>query len=715
MFWNQKSSKRRSASSSSINTFEKLEPRQLLCVALSGSISQDTTFDPVSNNYCLTGDLTVDAGATLTLNPGVEIEFRNLANQLSIFGNVVGEDASLSRGEFGLGKVLVYVGDGGNLDLNGGVISPRSVIRVDNGGSFVADSTEFARAPVLNLHEIEVLAGGTVFGTNLNWESDVDQGARRGVVVRDGGSLTFENSSFDNFILFEAGAMGGIFDSTLVRQLENFSTDVSITGNDFLQHDTPVSTSPYLVAGLDTNTFESHQTIGLRNGRDDASATFADLKQISNLTNYRLDASFFIGAGQTWLVQPEVTLSSGSLQVRGIFDVQGTIDIHNVRVRDGGWMRAFSADVEFVRVWDGGRFNVIDSQVRSVDYEPGSEGNLVGSEFEHADLLSNLFISQSSFNRTLSISPLSVWSLTNQNNTLALDSQSITLTGVVPEGREIFLDSVPGHQYISGQSVASNTVGDLQVYGRLDIRPGVVIRQFGFPEVHVYQGGEFYVTDAALLGYLIDVNEGGRAGVINVSQGNGNERIEYQPGSFGSVINSPAWTDITLLSNNVWLRDIALDSLTIAATRAEILGFQALGISFSSGSIVDLVGDIDQDSTISGVPNVQYRLDSTDGFVITRGSRLTTRNGATFVDDDVPTEFIVEGQLFSTDTRWENSEFTVASTGFANLTNSEIMRAPVDVDGRLAVFGSTINSRIDVAGGGVLNAADSLLGGITSV
>ena len=53
--------------------FEPLEERQLL-TSVTGNITTNTVWNDTSEPYVLTGNLTVNAGVTLTIEPGVEVQ-----------------------------------------------------------------------------------------------------------------------------------------------------------------------------------------------------------------------------------------------------------------------------------------------------------------------------------------------------------------------------------------------------------------------------------------------------------------------------------------------------------------------------------------------------------------------------------------------------------------------------------------------------------------
>jgi hypothetical protein len=59
---------------------------------LSGQISSNKTLLPSGNPYIITGDVTVNAGVVLTVNPGVQLYF-NSGWTLNVFGKMSADSA----------------------------------------------------------------------------------------------------------------------------------------------------------------------------------------------------------------------------------------------------------------------------------------------------------------------------------------------------------------------------------------------------------------------------------------------------------------------------------------------------------------------------------------------------------------------------------------------------------------------------------------------
>ena len=55
--------------------------------SVSGPITSDTTWDIGGSPYTVTGSVTVNEGVTLTIDPGVTVEF-SLATELSVLGTL---------------------------------------------------------------------------------------------------------------------------------------------------------------------------------------------------------------------------------------------------------------------------------------------------------------------------------------------------------------------------------------------------------------------------------------------------------------------------------------------------------------------------------------------------------------------------------------------------------------------------------------------------
>lgn len=238
------------------HSFEKLEPRQLLCIGLSGSISIETTLSNTTSEYCLVDDLVVDSGATLAIEPGVTIEFRNDVVDLIVSGgSVLADGAVFSRGEFTGGEVSITVNEAGVFGATNSKILGNSNIVVNDGGLFGVQGGEFNEDTTARFHEINVNNGGEFFARDLLFTSDTRfdpiQNRNYGIEVKDGARLNFVDSNVNAFVRYNEGAKGNLLGNQLWGRLE-YTTPLAISDTVF-QAMRPVTTTASSLSSLRDN------------------------------------------------------------------------------------------------------------------------------------------------------------------------------------------------------------------------------------------------------------------------------------------------------------------------------------------------------------------------------------------------------------------------------------------------------------------------------
>ena len=102
---------------------------------VSGSISEDTRWSLSESPYIVTGDVTVEAGVTLTVNSGVQVKFNN-GFSLSVSGTLNASGTSVSQILFTSNQSTPFVSDWGGIRFNdnsGGSLSNCVVEYADIG------------------------------------------------------------------------------------------------------------------------------------------------------------------------------------------------------------------------------------------------------------------------------------------------------------------------------------------------------------------------------------------------------------------------------------------------------------------------------------------------------------------------------------------------------------------------------------------------------
>ena len=432
--------------------FSRLEPRRLLAISLGGSISSNTVLADTSEPYCLTADLTVEAGVVLEIRPGVEIQNTNELLDIEVFGSVFATGATLS----GTG-IDINVQEGGRFNLRNSTVSEGERISFyENSFGVIADSdfgdiilslgssdvfvnrNTFTRqspisanpALVSTLTNNTFAAGSEIWsaGTplfNANWypipnvkfrvatDLTIPTGMRLfitpGTTVSGGGRFITYGALFAYDVNFTQGNdfLAKVEGKIVVRDSDfliggemTFNPDSSgaIAGNRFDQVDLRVFSAN---VAINNNIFEDTYGVQVRP---------SILPEFYNNTFTTPDTSIVVGGTLTssfsWLPIPNVNYGLSSVTVGADYSmaIYAGVEIHsfsqNSRLQIEGTAFAFGVDFfgDYTRIHvrDGGRFSVGNgtsfdggSFEGFVEYDPGSTGNVVGSSFLQAQLRLN--------------------------------------------------------------------------------------------------------------------------------------------------------------------------------------------------------------------------------------------------------------------------------------------------------------------------------------
>lgn len=109
-----------------------------------GHISSDTVWNETSEPYVLVEDLTIDAGATLTLGPGVTLRSNFHGLDINVDGTVVAQGANLELLHYqnANAKSNLLVRDGGHLDWSGGALVGPGWLVAGEGGRIDIDGAQ---------------------------------------------------------------------------------------------------------------------------------------------------------------------------------------------------------------------------------------------------------------------------------------------------------------------------------------------------------------------------------------------------------------------------------------------------------------------------------------------------------------------------------------------------------------------------------------------
>ncbi|WP_026933370.1 hypothetical protein [Christiangramia echinicola] len=178
---------------------------------LNGSVEEDRTLDP-SETYSLTGILTVEAGATLTIPAGTEII------------------ADTDTDESSATNVYIVVQRGGQIDIQGTSSAP-VIMRSASGEAGTWGGLIIAgNAPSTAGSNITAEVGGIVYGGT---DANDDSGSINYLVLSDAGASINPDSQFNGLSLYGVGSETSIQNVALVNGaddgVEFFGGTVSVT------------------------------------------------------------------------------------------------------------------------------------------------------------------------------------------------------------------------------------------------------------------------------------------------------------------------------------------------------------------------------------------------------------------------------------------------------------------------------------------------------
>ncbi|MGO8752140.1 MAG: Ig-like domain repeat protein, partial [Thermoguttaceae bacterium] len=276
----------------------------MLSTSVSGVIFANTIWYAANRTYNLTGSVYVEEGATLTIQPGVQVQ----GSALYIDDDGSGGSLSASGVSFQNSRVELDKGAAASLSgdqfLNSNAYVDATLAGSLSGNTFPANST------------VSVLYGTLETSATFPFISNVSNYALSTLYIESGATLTIANQNTitgsglyvnDNNSGGSLSASGVTFQNSRVELDKGAS--VSLSGDKFLSNNVYVDAT--LASSLSGNTFPANSTVSVLYGTLETSATFP---LISNVSNYSL-STLYIESGATLTIANQNTITGSGLYV----------------------------------------------------------------------------------------------------------------------------------------------------------------------------------------------------------------------------------------------------------------------------------------------------------------------------------------------------------------------------------------------------------------
>lgn len=165
----------------------------------SGSISSNATWTKANSPYILTGNLTVNSGATLTIEAGVTIQIPNDCI-LQVNGNLVARGADSEKINFIGGDISLGASSSDSV-IENTILNPTNLIV--GSSATINNSTIIGRASSNSFEAVHISGGSPIISNSLIYGAD----SQRGICIT-GGSPTISSNGIMGMIISEGNNVG---------------------------------------------------------------------------------------------------------------------------------------------------------------------------------------------------------------------------------------------------------------------------------------------------------------------------------------------------------------------------------------------------------------------------------------------------------------------------------------------------------------------------